>query len=53
MRKALNILEELYDYTDIPEGYVLHHDIDNGMMQLVREDIHSQFTHIGGHSIYK
>lgn len=51
--KMLSILEEDYEITEIPEGYIVHHDIENGILQLVDEKIHTEFTHIGGHSIYK
>lgn len=51
--KMLAILEEDYGITEIPEGYIVHHDIENGILQLVDENIHTEFTHIGGHSIYK
>lgn len=37
----------------MPEGYILHHDIENGVIQLVEKEIHEEFTHKGGHSIYK
>lgn len=46
-------LEELYGLTEIPDGYFLHHDSKNGNMQLVKIDWHKEFTHVGGHSIYK
>lgn len=49
----LQKLEEEYGLTEIPEGYVLHHDTENGTMQLIREDYHKEFTHMGGHSMYK
>ncbi|NBK79714.1 hypothetical protein D5272_14250 [bacterium D16-76] len=49
----LEKLEEEYGLTDIPDGYALHHDTENGVMQLVKEDYHKKFTHAGGHSIYK
>ena len=45
--------EEEYGLTEIPDGYVLHHDTENGVMQLVKEDYHKEFTHAGGHSMYK
>lgn len=51
--KMLSILEEDYGITEIPEGYIVHHDIENGILQLVDEKIHTEFTHIGGHGIYK
>lgn len=49
----LKALEEQYGLTEIPEGYALHHDSENGNMQLVKEDWHKEFTHAGGHSKYK
>jgi len=51
--KMMDILEENYGITEIPEGYIVHHDIENGILQLVDENIHKEFTHIGGYSIYK
>lgn len=49
----LEILEEEYRITEIPDGYIVHHDIENGKLLLVDEKIHQEFTHIGGHSIYQ
>lgn len=49
----LKALEEQYGLTEIPEGYALHHDSENGNMQLVKLDWHKEFTHAGGHSKYK
>lgn len=49
----LEKLEEQYDLTEIPEGYALHHDSKNGNMQLVKSDWHKEFTHAGGHSLFK
>lgn len=49
----LKKLEEEYGLTEIPDGYILHHDTENGVMQLVKEDYHKEFTHAGGHSMYK
>lgn len=46
-------LEEQYGLTEIPEGYALHHDSKNGNMQLVKTEWHREFTHIGGHSLFK
>ena len=42
----------LYDLglDDVLEGYVLHHSFENGVIQLVDESIHSQFSHIGGYN---
>lgn len=53
INKMLDILEENYGITEIPEGYIVHHDIENGILLLVDENIHKKFTHIGGYSIYK
>ena len=52
-RRYLEKLEEQYGLTEIPHGYVLHHDSENGNMQLVKEDWHKEFTHTGGHSLHK
>ena len=49
----LEKLEEDYGLTEIPDGYVLHHDSRNGNLQLVETDYHKTFTHTGGHSRYK
>lgn len=49
----LKKLEEEYGLTEVPDGYALHHDTENGVMQLVRIDYHKEFTHAGGHSMYK
>ena len=43
----------MYGLTEIPEGYVLHHDYKNGNLQLIKEDYHKKFTHAGGHSKFK
>lgn len=52
-KQYLEKLEEEYGLTEIPEGYALHHDTENGVLQLVRMDYHKEFTHAGGHSMYK
>lgn len=49
----LQKLEEQYGLTEIPDGYALHHDSKNGNMQLVKTDWHKEFTHAGGHSLFK
>lgn len=49
----MKILEDEYEITEIPEGYVLHHDSKNGNLQLIKKEYHEQFTHKGGHSKYK
>jgi len=45
---ALEYLSGL-GYDRIPKGYVLHHDVDNGVFQLVSESVHKSFSHYGGH----
>jgi len=49
----LKILKEEYGLTEIPEGYSLHHDSENGVLQLVKTEWHEEFRHQGGHSKYK
>ena len=49
----LKELQKQYGLSSIPEGYALHHDTTNGNMQLIKKDWHSEFTHAGGHSMYK
>ena len=47
--------EQLYlvGYDKVPKRYVLHHSaFENGIMELVRLDIHKQFTHYGGNYYY-
>lgn len=46
-------LLELYGLIDIPDGYDLHHDSENGNMQLIKSDWHRKFPHIGGHYKFK
>ncbi len=52
-KKYLEKLREQYGLSDCPDGYDLHHDSKNGNMQLVQSDWHKEFTHAGGHSIFK
>lgn len=52
-RLYLEKLEEQYGLTEIPDEYALHHDSKNGNMQLVKADWHKEFTHTGGHSLFK
>lgn len=52
-RLYLELLEEEYGLTEIPDGYALHHDTTNGNMQLIKEDWHKEFSHTGGHSKFK
>lgn len=49
----LEKLEDEYELTDIPDGYSLHHDTENGVMQLIKNEYHKEFTHAGGYSIFK
>lgn len=49
----LDKLEDQYGLTDIPDGYELHHDSKDGNMMLVKTDWHKEFTHAGGHSLFK
>ncbi|MFI3212224.1 MAG: hypothetical protein R3Y24_02685 [Eubacteriales bacterium] len=46
---ALKYLEDEFGITEIPDGYVLHHDIDNGVFQIVDKNAHELFSHYGGH----
>lgn len=52
-RRYIEKLEEKYGLTEIPDGYILHHDCKNGNMQLIKEGWHKEFTHAGGHSLFK
>lgn len=52
-RKTVAALSDQYDMTSVPAGYVVHHDVQNGVIQLVESGVHKTFTHIGGHSIHK
>ena len=49
----LEKLKAEYGLTEIPAGYTLHHDSQNGIMQLVDTGYHTEFTHAGGHSLFK
>lgn len=49
----LEKLEDQYGLTEIPDDYALHHDTKNGNLQLVKTDWHKEFTHAGGHSLFK
>ncbi|MDF7670802.1 HNH endonuclease [Orbaceae bacterium ESL0721] len=37
----------------IPEGYAVHHSQPDGVIQLVEKKVHKEFTHVGGHGLYK
>ena len=50
--KLLEVLKNDYGIIGIPKGYIPHHDVNKGIIQLVEKSIHSQFTHIGGHSLH-
>ena len=41
-----------YGIRGVPSGFVVHHDLVNGSIQLIKAEIHKQWTHIGGISIY-
>ena len=49
---ALRHLRGEYGISRIPFGYTLHHGIGDGVFQLVRKNIHKNFTHYGGHFYY-
>lgn len=53
LSKLLDILEKEYGITEIPDGFIVHHHTENGVLQLVDERIHSLFSHVGGHSLFK
>ena len=46
--------DEVEDFTDgvIPEGYIWHHNQQEGLMQLVDATVHSKTGHTGGMSIW-
>lgn len=46
--------DEVQDFMDgvIPEGYIWHHNQQEGLMQLVDATVHSQTGHTGGMSIW-
>lgn len=52
-RLYLEQLKKLYGLNSIPDGYVVHHDTTDGVLQLVKEDYHKEFLHRGGHSLHK
>ena len=35
------------------DGYVIHHTADDGVLQLIKENIHSDFPHYGGYYYFK
>lgn len=37
-------LKEDYGITEIPDGHVVHHDVNDGILQLVDEKIHQDYT---------
>jgi hypothetical protein len=47
-QKAAN---EAAGFKETPTGYTWHHHQDTGRMQLVREDVHSEFSHMGGQAL--
>lgn len=40
-------------FSSTPPGYTWHHNEDTGLMQLVDKDVHDEFSHLGGFSIFK
>ncbi|WP_074960248.1 HNH endonuclease [Ruminococcus albus] len=40
-------------YDEVSAGYVVHHSIENGIIQLVDQAIHSEFSHYGGVYFYE
>ena len=52
-KKALARLDKKGHKNGVPEGYILHHDMESGKIQVVNEEMHKKFTHHGGHSYYK
>ncbi|MDF7670515.1 HNH endonuclease [Orbaceae bacterium ESL0721] len=52
-KKDAKIFLQIAELKEIPKGYAVHHSQPNGVMQLVEEKIHKEFTHIGGHGLYK
>ena len=53
IKLAMEVLKQEYGLSKIPNGYVVHHDVENGLMQIVEKSVHELFTHVGGHSFYK
>lgn len=53
LKKLKEVLKRDYEINEIPDDYIVHHDTENGILNLVEKAIHEEFTHIGGHSMYK
>ena len=52
-KEVFEVLLKDYDLPGIPVGYTVHHCATDGIIQLVRTDIHEIFTHVGGHALNK
>jgi len=48
-KNALDYIEGLGFEREIPDGYILHHDVENGVFQLIEKDAHNTYRHYGGH----
>ena len=46
------ILKEI-ELSDVLDGFVIHHDSKDGILQLIKKEYHEEFTHKGGYSKYK
>lgn len=51
-KRIFEVLYDEYGLAGIPDGYVIHHDVNDGILQLVDERIHRKFSHIGGYSLF-
>ena len=51
--KQLAIKEFAKRGIDIPKGYEIHHTCENGVLQLIKKEIHNDFAHYGGHYYFK
>ncbi len=47
-RLVLDYLES-EGYRAVPKNFIIHHDIEDGVFQIVRGDVHTIFHHYGGH----
>ena len=50
--KQLAIKEFAKRGIDIPKGYEIHHTCENGVLQLIKKEIHNDFAHYGGCLLY-
>ena len=51
-KNAMQYLSDNFNINKIPKGYVVHHGMEDGLFQLIREDIHDLFKHYGGNYYY-